>query len=138
MKINSKSINGANDSYLFFENLRSEIESADYINENCNESTLGFYIVQFNTENESKYTYYSYENGNIYRNTQNSTLDYIGKSKIIGKRGKNKIIGNVDSVDVIMSNETINVKLCVNGRNLNRIYAIRTDDLWEKWEDIHL
>ncbi len=129
-KKSDEKLNSLNNSYLFFEFFRDDLEKGDSVVINKNKNSIGIGIINRyskNSEYPYKYTYYSLEDGNIFRNTQKSKVEYREKEFVNGKFGKNKVIENVENIELLKEDGYINLKMYLDDDNpLERIYAIRS------------
>lgn len=133
LKNSNTKVQNINNTYLAMEYIRGEIERADYIVDNGNKSSLGFGIINYLGDNKDvlyKYTYYSFENNNLYRNTQKSNKNYFKLADVRGKFGKNMLVENIQNINcsVYKSYIGLEIQLDKSGFNekYNKIYAIRT------------
>ncbi|MBP2025002.1 hypothetical protein [Peptoniphilus stercorisuis] len=127
LNYSNNKIDSLNKMYLASEYIRDDIESADFIIKNTNRNSLGFSLITNLNSEKRRATFYTFENKNLFRKSQNSNKDYLKDSKIIGQTGNNILIDEIKEVKCILKEEIIEIEIVLDEDNyVKRIFAIRT------------
>lgn len=127
LNYSNRKIDSLNKVYLASEYVRDDIESADFIIKNTNRNSLGFCLITNLNSEKRRATFYTFENENLFRKSQNSNKDYLNDNKIIGQTGNNILIDDVKEVKCILKEEIIEIEIVLDEDNyVKRIFAIRT------------
>ncbi|WP_164845548.1 PilW family protein [Anaerosphaera multitolerans] len=119
-----------NDTYFTFNYIADEINSADYIVEDCKRNSLGFAIVNCKNEKGYRYVYYVFDGKRIARKAVNIDRKFDINVDSVGTFGTNTLINNVKNVSCTIKENLIKLNIVVFSGNYERefekIIAIRT------------